>query len=449
MNETILTINYEIPFQSNRGKISLVLPAFLPCSVSDFNKVLDIISNSGAEADGHAATLDNFIKEAVQELKTKRDNNPGESDRARKIRKYCTAQIKKYVSLSEKLAARFGTEAADPEDDDMKIKMTPATVHTGNNKHAQKINYEWIPGIYTFNGWKFTKGGYNFLVYRASDIPAEEIGNPNFTKENCGRGYCVILAGTGAAIGNENASSKAGAPYLVTDKIIKLLDDGPEKIEAARERFKKAMTAAGYVWEEVETRAEKKEEKKTTENQEKKEEQKTENQEQEQKKEVKTMGLNTRYFSSARNLEDVKKLFKQYARELHPDNGGDPEEFKNMMTDYRAAFNRAKSGMTPEQAAAVETPEEFADVINAVINLDGVNIEICGAWVWISGNTYPVKDTLKAAGYRFASRKKMWYYHADGWRKHGKTCDMDKIRELHGSISITGHGPGYRIGAAV
>ena len=208
----------------------------------------------------------------------------------------------------------------------------------------------------------------------------------------------------------------------------------------------------GVTAEPITGAAEKKEdEKKTTGSQEKKTEQKTENQEkkEEQKKEVKTMGLNTRYFSNARNLDDVKKLFKQYARELHPDNGGDPEAFKPMMEDYRAAFNRAKSGLTPEQAAAVETPEEFADVINAVINLDGVNIEICGAWVWVSGNTYPVKETLKTAGYRFASRKKMWYYHADGWRKHGKTCNMDKIRELHGSISITGHGPGYRIGAAV
>lgn len=439
MNETILTINYRSFTQSNRGQFSIILEKFMPCSVSDFSKVLEMVAMD-PEQEKHAATLDDFIKKAVEDLKTTRAAQNEKSEKGKKTRRECTAKIKKYIALSEKLAQRFGTEAATEDDDNKQIKSTPATVHA--LRRSRRFSGS---EIVTYHGWTFKKAGYTFQLYHGTDRPDEYITEKDYPT---GRGYCVLLAGTGVSVAT--ASNRATAPGEITAEIIELLKN--KDLKFYFDQFNKYMSAAGYEMteEEKEEQEARQEEKKTTGNQEQKteeQEKKTENQE--QKKEVTNMGLNTRYFSNARNLEDVKRLFKQYARELHPDNGGDAEEFKNMMSDYRAAFNRAKEGLPPEQAAAVETPEEFADVINAVINLDGVNIEICGAWVWISGNTYPVKDTLKAAGYRFASRKKMWYYHADGWRKHGKTCDMDKIRELHGSISVTSHGPGFRIGAAV
>ena len=431
MNDNIITINYSIPFQSNRGKISLILPEFLPCSVSDFVKVLDIIRNSGTEEAGHVENLDRYIKERVHEWKTRRDKYTDRTEQERKTRRECNAYIKKYVALSEKLADRYGTTAAESGDENTKIKITAATVYA-----LKKFPTDPAARIYTYNGYTLKKAGFIFDVYKSNDTPRERLQEKKNDREKAL--YIIMLHGTGLQVAT--AESKNKIPYEITENLIKILkeSDNEKKLTAARDAFKKAMTAAGY---ETEPETENQEQK----NQE--QEQRTENQEQETQKEVRTVAT-IRYFSTARNLDDVKKLFKQYARELHPDNGGDPEEFKIMMIDYTNVFNRFRAGLTPEQAKTAGTPEEFSDIINAVINLEGINIELCGSWIWITGNTYPVKDVLKKAGYYFATRKKAWYYHSDGWKKHGRECSLDKIRALHGSVSVAGHGPGNRITAA-
>ena len=41
--------------------------------------------------------------------------------------------------------------------------------------------------------------------------------------------------------------------------------------------------------------------------------------------------------------------------------------------------------------------KEFSEVIEKIINLQGIIIEICGSWVWLTGNTYFHKKEIKEA----------------------------------------------------
>lgn len=82
--------------------------------------------------------------------------------------------------------------------------------------------------------------------------------------------------------------------------------------------------------------------------------------------------------------------------------------------------------------------KDFRAVIDKVINLAGVDIEIIGAWIWVSGNTYPIKDELKEAGFYWASKKKMWY-----WRREEDSCkssrgkkSIEQIRKQYGSQKV-------------
>lgn len=44
------------------------------------------------------------------------------------------------------------------------------------------------------------------------------------------------------------------------------------------------------------------------------------------------------------------------------------------------------------------------------------------------------KDVLKEAGCKWASKKKLWYWHAGEWvKKVRRTLTMNQIRDLHGS----------------
>lgn len=146
------------------------------------------------------------------------------------------------------------------------------------------------------------------------------------------------------------------------------------------------------------------------------------------------------YFKNCKTIEDVKNIFKNLAKKLHPDNGGNPEEFKNMMTEYKIMFDRlknihqSKEGETYEKKTTTETPEQFAAAINAVINFDDIEIELVGAWVWLNGNTYPYRDIIKEAGYFWSSKHKKWYYNGDQFKskKHSKK-KFEEIEDIYGA----------------
>lgn len=151
------------------------------------------------------------------------------------------------------------------------------------------------------------------------------------------------------------------------------------------------------------------------------------------------------YFRNCRTIEDVKRTYRDLAKKLHPDCGGNAEEFKKMSAEYQIAFNRYKNiheSKKEEQREnytkeTTETPEAFAEIINSIIGLAGLKIEIIGSWVWVSGNTFIHKDALKAAGFVWSKSKKAWY-HA-GEKLQGKRrgrYSMNGLRMKWGTTEV-------------
>lgn len=48
-----------------------------------------------------------------------------------------------------------------------------------------------------------------------------------------------------------------------------------------------------------------------------------------------------KYFKNITTVEEIKKQFRAYCVSMHPDKGGDPEEFKAMMAEYQKAMKNA------------------------------------------------------------------------------------------------------------
>lgn len=66
-----------------------------------------------------------------------------------------------------------------------------------------------------------------------------------------------------------------------------------------------------------------------------------------------------KYFKNITTAEEIKKQFRAYCVSMHPDKGGDPEEFKQMMAEYNNIiknFDRAK-----EEARAEEEARQAAE----------------------------------------------------------------------------------------
>lgn len=158
-----------------------------------------------------------------------------------------------------------------------------------------------------------------------------------------------------------------------------------------------------------------------------------------------------KYFEHCKTLDELKKEYRRLAMQHHPDVGGDLETMKAVNNEYAARFEvlkgqhnaRAAADETGKTSTTTEAPEEFIAIIEKLLRLDGLEVELCGSWLWIGGNTREHKEALKAAGCRWSSSKKLWYWrHAeDGHRWHKGNKTMSQIRNKYGSQT-------YRSGGA-
>ena len=162
------------------------------------------------------------------------------------------------------------------------------------------------------------------------------------------------------------------------------------------------------------------------------------------------------FFTGCATSEEVKKRYRELCKAWHPDLGPRDQvaERTAKMQEINAAYARAsaiyrqeemrekakKYGKTPptEQdytdAAAVD--ERIRQAIEQIITLEGIEIEICGLWVWVSGNTKPHREALKQAKYRWAPTKEKWYFAGVPASSFGKWT-MENIRERYGSQRVT------------
>ena len=144
-------------------------------------------------------------------------------------------------------------------------------------------------------------------------------------------------------------------------------------------------------------------------------------------------------------LEELKGQYRKLAFQYHPDRGGNDEAMKAVNNEYDELFprlkkvHRARDGETYTKEST-ETPEQYREIINVLLQLhmNGVDIEIIGSFIWLSGNTKPYKDEIKALGFKWSQNKTAWYLPPEGYKKFGrKQFDLDEIRAMYSSTRVS------------
>jgi len=135
------------------------------------------------------------------------------------------------------------------------------------------------------------------------------------------------------------------------------------------------------------------------------------------------------------NQEIIKAAYRKACFKFHPDRNPAGLE---MMKLINIAFEVLKK--ESDFTIVNDTPDyddKLSDAIKAALRMEGIDIEVCGVWVWLSGDTRPHKEEIKKSGYKWASKKMKWYFRPADYksRSRGK-FSMEDIRTFHGSREI-------------
>ena len=157
-----------------------------------------------------------------------------------------------------------------------------------------------------------------------------------------------------------------------------------------------------------------------------------------------------KHFSSVTSLDELKLQYKKLAFKNHPDRGGKTEVMQEINSEYEQLLNRIINEASKDQyqdssengrgfwssrSEHSEVEKKVKQAIDAIINLDGLDIEIIGVWVWVSGDTKQHKDKLKEAGFVWNRVQCKWVF--IGKKSNGRgRMTLDQMRELHGSQKV-------------
>ena len=154
-----------------------------------------------------------------------------------------------------------------------------------------------------------------------------------------------------------------------------------------------------------------------------------------------------KYFKNITTAEEIKKQFRAYCVSMHPDKGGDPEEFKVMMAEYNGIiknFEQAKKRAEEEEEAR-KAAEALRDVI-ARWSGKLKTVKPADGWIekpsadYLAAVKYNIKQILNKyfpnVNFKISLKNKTWSESAEiFWIDGPTTQQVEEVEEFKLFIS--------------
>ncbi|MDX9743661.1 MAG: J domain-containing protein [Arcobacteraceae bacterium] len=135
-------------------------------------------------------------------------------------------------------------------------------------------------------------------------------------------------------------------------------------------------------------------------------------------------------FIGIEGINEAKKIYKDLAKNLHPDVGGTTELFKILNAVYSHILEHGI-----DFSKDSEFDLELEKVISKILHFENIIIEVVGSWIWVSGDTKNIKETLKELNFKWANKKKLWYY-GEMRGRNPQQKSMDDIKAKYGCQEV-------------
>lgn len=138
--------------------------------------------------------------------------------------------------------------------------------------------------------------------------------------------------------------------------------------------------------------------------------------------------------------KDIKKAYHAALLKWHPDvnpAGLEMSKLINAAWDFfKELDDKEPFGTTEDQQE--NYAGEVSDALAAIIDLADIEIEVCGTWIWISGDTKAHRGILKENGFKYHGGKTKWYMAPAGYVRKGRRKSMphSAIQDKYGSQRV-------------
>jgi len=156
-----------------------------------------------------------------------------------------------------------------------------------------------------------------------------------------------------------------------------------------------------------------------------------------------------KYFKNVKDLSELRKQYKELLKKHHPDNGGNVADMQDINAEYDKLFKMLKEKHDSKATDSTSKQSDYnanmydwkndkalREVLEKIINFNGIEIEIIGQWIWCF-NSKEYRKELKELGFRYAPKKYAWYFHTETFRKKShKAVSLNDMRSYYGSTKV-------------
>lgn len=153
----------------------------------------------------------------------------------------------------------------------------------------------------------------------------------------------------------------------------------------------------------------------------------------------------TNFFAGIQGQDAIKKHFYKLVKQHHPDAGGCHETMVEINSQYQDAMRGIYREERDSESVEWWMEQEglLFDKVVEFLRIPGLEVELMGVWLWITGETKPNKEKIKELGGRWAKDKKAWYWRSPEHsyrRKNKPSKDLDGLREQWGGRKAKSQG---------
>lgn len=143
--------------------------------------------------------------------------------------------------------------------------------------------------------------------------------------------------------------------------------------------------------------------------------------------------MKSNLFFGCTSIDEVQLRYDELSKVFN----GQDEMLKSLKLEYSTLVNALSPSKPVEAVKEKATVPEKIKELQEKVNPDGLRLEICGTWLWVTGKTFQVKDALKELGFRYSANKLSWYYRQSDHRSgNQEPIPLEMIREKYGTNEV-------------